>query len=91
MDLSAFVDFNFELRNRRDGDIIQPLGMNGHQKLKKYLNSRKIPNHEKDNLLLFTKENEVLWVAGIGLSEKVRVKEKPTHKIEIEKLSNYKN
>ena len=31
------IDFEFELRQRQDGDIIRPFGMRGSQKLKKYL------------------------------------------------------
>ncbi|MBP3846592.1 tRNA lysidine(34) synthetase TilS [bacterium] len=82
VDLSA-VDFDFELRNRNDGDIIQPLGMNGHQKLKKYLNSKKIPNYQKDELLFLAQGNEILWAINLGLSDKIKVKNKPTHKIEV--------
>ena len=84
VDLSD-VDFNFTLRTRHDGDVIQPFGMKGHQKLKKYLNSKKIPNHEKDNLLFLAQGKEILWAAGIGISEKIRVKTKPTHIITLKK------
>ena len=84
VDLSD-VDFDFELRTRQDGDIIQPFGMSGHQKLKKYLNSKKIPNHEKENLLFLAQGKEILWAVGIGISEKIRVKTKPTHKIILRK------
>lgn len=72
-------DIDFTLRHRREGDIIQPLGCNGTQKLKKYLNEKKIPNHEKDSILLLCKGKEVLWAAGLGLSGKIKVKDKPTH------------
>ena len=81
-DLSDF-DFNFELRTRQDGDVIQPFGMTGHQKLKKYLNSKKIPNHEKDKLIMLAQGNEILWICAYGTSEKIRVKVNPTHKLEI--------
>lgn len=77
------LDFDFEFRNRKDGDIIQPCGMKGHQKLKKYLNSRKIPNHKKDELLFLTQGNEILWAVGLGLSDKIKVTKNPTHKIEV--------
>lgn len=87
VDLSA-VDFDFELRNRKDGDIIQPFGMNGHQKLKKYLNAKKIPNHKKDELLFLAQGNEILWSVGLGLSDKIKVKTKPTHKIEVKIYGN---
>jgi len=84
VDLSD-VDIDFELRTRQDGDIIQPFGMSGHQKLKKYLNSKKIPNHQKDELLFLAKGKEILWAVGIGISEKIRVKTKPTHKLVLKK------
>ena len=87
VDLSS-VDFNFEFRNRVDGDIIQPMGMEGHQKLKKYLNAKKIPNHLKDELLFLTQGNEILWAVNLGLSDKIKVKTKPTHKIEVKKDGN---
>ena len=82
VDLSA-LDFDFEIRTRKDGDIIQPVGMNGHQKLKKYLNSKKIPNHKKDELLFFAQGNEILWAVDLGLSDKIKVKTYPTHIIEV--------
>jgi len=64
-----------------DGDIIKPFGLNGTQKLKKYLNERKIPNHEKNGLLFLAQGNEILWAVGLGISDKIKVKTKPTHKI----------
>ncbi len=79
VDLSG-LDFNFELRNRQDGDIIQ---IRGTKKLKKYLNELKIPNHEKDNLLFLAQEKEILWAVGLGISDKIKVKTKPTHRIEV--------
>ena len=80
------LDFDFELRTRKDGDIIQPSGMKGHQKLKKYLNSRKVPNYKKDSMLFLAQGKEILWAVDTGLSEKIRVKTVPTHKIEIKYL-----
>lgn len=77
------LDFDFCIRQRQDGDYINPLGMNGTQKLKKYLNAKKIPNHQKDNILLLTQDKEVLWVVGYGLSNKIKTLTNPTHKISI--------
>ena len=76
-------ELNFTLRYRRDGDFIQPLGFSGTQKLKKYFNEKKIPNYRKDFIPLLCKDNEVYWVAGIGLSEKIKVKDKPDYVIEL--------
>lgn len=83
--LAELKDINFTLRNRKNGDIIQPLGMIGTQKLKKYLTGKAIPKHEKDNLVCLCKDNEVLWVAGYGISDKIKVVNKPTHILKLER------
>ena len=85
-DCSAYVNLknlalDFEIRTRQDGDIIRPFGLNGTQKLKKYLNEKKIPNHEKDNLLFMTQYNEVFWAIGLGISDKIKVNSRPTHRL----------
>lgn len=84
---TAYVNldkFKFPLvfRSRCDGDIIRPLG-SGTQKLKKYLNSKKVPKHEKSELLFLCNENEVIWAAGLGISERAKVKIRPTHKLKL--------
>jgi len=84
VDLSK-LEFNFELRTRQDGDIIQPYGLKGSQKLKKYLNEKKIPNHEKDNLLLLAQGKEILWAINLGISDKIKVIKNPTHRLKIHK------
>ena len=76
---------DFILRHRQAGDRIHPLGATGSQKLKKYLNEKKIPAHQKDELVLLTNKNEVLWVAGYGINDKIKIKNKPTHLISLNK------
>ncbi|MBD5403325.1 tRNA lysidine(34) synthetase TilS [bacterium] len=76
---------NYEIRTRKDGDIFYPLGLDGKQKLKKFLNGKKIPNHEKNNLLFLVQGNEILWAIGLGISEKIKVIDKPTHKLKFYK------
>jgi tRNA(Ile)-lysidine synthase len=72
---------NFDIRTRKDGDIIFPLGADGKQKLKKYMNSKKIPNHQKDNIMLMARDNEIFWAIGIGISDRIKVDDLPTHRI----------
>lgn len=79
------IPFSFEIRTRQDGDIIQPFGMKGTQKLKKYLNAKKIPNHEKDNLLFLTQNDEILWAINLGISDKIKVTTLPTHRLKFYK------
>lgn len=85
-DLTAYIsvdNIDFTLRHRKDGDIICPFGINGKQKLKKYLNEKKIPNHQKDSIVLLCSGKEVLWVSGFGISDKIKVTDKPTHIIRL--------
>lgn len=85
--LCAFVDLSnyktLTLRHRMSGDIISPLGCCGSQKLKKYLNEKKIPQHEKDSLLFLAHKNEILWAPSLGISEKIKVVTRPTHVLEL--------
>lgn len=84
-EMLAFVDLkgfqNLKLRTRKDGDTIQPLGCSGKQKLKKYLNEKKVPAHKKAKMLFLAAENEILWAPSLGLSEKIKVVTTPTHVI----------
>jgi tRNA(Ile)-lysidine synthase len=82
VDLSK-IQFPLTIRTRKDGDIISPFGMTGTMKLKKYFNSKGVNRHTRDDIILLTKDNEVLWAAGVGLSSKVSVNEVPTHVIEL--------
>ncbi len=88
--LSFFVNFSdttfpFVLRNwnkdAKSADFIQPFGMKGSMKLKKYFSNKYINKLERDKKILLCKNNEVLWVAGVGLSEKLKIFKTPTHKI----------
>ncbi len=87
VDLSK-INFPLELRTRRNGDIIQPFGMQGKMKLKKYFINKNIPEHDRDKIVLLCKDEEVLWAAGIGLSEKLRVNDFPTHKLKMEQTDD---
>lgn len=86
----ALVDLSgqkeLELRYRQNGDIIQPFGMPATTKLKKYFINKNIPKHKKDSIVLLCNQTEVLWVPKVGLSEKLRVKSRPTHIIKIEEV-----
>lgn len=74
------------IRTRKNGDIIQPFGMNGKMKLKKYLINKNIPSHDRDKIILLCSGNEILWAVGIGLNEKLRTTKNPTHKLTLESI-----
>lgn len=87
----AYVDisdtgFPFILRTRKDGDIITPFGMRGAMKLKKYMNAKGVNKHRRDEIPLLCSKDEVLWVSGVGLNNKIGVKITPTHVVEMNNL-----
>ena len=82
VDLSGIKEALF-FRTRREGDRIQPFGMQEKVKLKKYLINKGIPEFERDKLPVLAIDSEVLWVAGVGLSELLRTEEIPTHILEV--------
>ena len=76
-----------ELRLRRDGDFIRPLGMRGTKSLGDYMTDRKVPLPLRDLMPLLARENEVLWLPGVGISESARVeKGAPACEVKIESL-----
>ena len=61
-------------RTRRNGDRFRPVA--GREKLlSDYLNDKKIPKRMRDLLVLLAKDNEVYVIAGIAVSEKVKIDE----------------
>lgn len=81
----SMPEINFELRHRKDGDIISPLGTKGSQKLKKYLSEKGVPRDIRDKKIFLCKGNEVFWAISLGISEKIKVTTKPTHILKLEK------
>ncbi len=68
------------LRQRQSGDKIHPLGMSQMVKLKKYLHTHKSVNVQPFYpQLLLADQEEVLWLPGIGMSEKIKVIDIPSH------------
>ena len=62
------------LRTRRAGDFIRPLGLSGSQKLSDYFINRHIDRPLRDATLLVARGSEILWAAGVGISEEARLR-----------------
>ncbi len=63
----------FTIRNRRPADRFQPLGLPFSKKLKDFLIDRKIPAEIRDRLPLLVWNGEIVWVAGVEISERFKV------------------
>lgn len=64
------------IRSRQQGDIIHPLGAKGTKKLKDYFIDKKINRWERDKIPVIAIENEIIWIVGIGVSDKYKIHEK---------------
>lgn len=70
--------YDLQLRTRRTGDYIQPFGMSGTKSLKEYMIDHAVDRPFRDGWPLACRGSEVLWVIGIGASEKLRVSKDDT-------------
>lgn len=64
-----------QIRSRLPGDTVQPLGMQGHKKLKKFLMEKKIPSAERAALPLVVSAGEIIWIPGYFLADCVKITE----------------
>ncbi len=64
-------------RFRQDGDVFTKFG-GGSKKLKSYLIDKKVPARLRDNIPVLASGNEVYAIAGIEISDKVKVEDVPT-------------
>ncbi|MBM4262134.1 MAG: tRNA lysidine(34) synthetase TilS [Deltaproteobacteria bacterium] len=65
----AFLTGPLMVRNFRNGDSFQPLGMTGHKKVKDLFIDAKLPLGTRAVLPLLTMGEQVLWIPGHGRSE----------------------
>ena len=74
-----------KVRNRKDGDKFQPLGMKGSKKIKDYFIDEKIPAKLREEIPLICDEENIIWIVGYRMNHNYRITEKTlnTTKIEI--------
>ena len=73
----------FTVRNRRDGDRFQPLGLGHQKKLKDFLIDRKIDVESRDRIPLLVWNEIIIWVAGVEVSEQFRISDAPGDRYEV--------
>ena len=80
---TGVMNANMELRPWRDGDRFQPLGMSGSQKVHDYLINSKVSRFDKQDVMVLTCDEEIVWIVGFRLSEKFRIESGAKHAIEL--------
>ncbi len=72
------------LRNRKEGDYITINSKGNTKKIKSYFVDEKIPKEEREKVLLFAIDSNVVWVVGHRVSEEFKVTEETKEIIKIE-------
>lgn len=72
--------FPLKWRRWRPGDKLVPLGMTGEKKVSDLLTDARIPLPEKDTTTVIESGGEIVWVAGVRISERFKV-DKNTRKV----------
>lgn len=62
-----------EIRNRRPGDRLVPLGSGHPRRLKDLLIDRRVPRRSRDRLPLLVVDGEIAWVPGVTIGESFRL------------------
>jgi tRNA(Ile)-lysidine synthase len=70
---SSALPPSLTVRNFRNGDRFQPLGMRGHKKVKDLFIEKKAPLAVRATLPLLVAGEEILWIPGYGRSEVAKV------------------
>jgi tRNA(Ile)-lysidine synthase len=72
------------IRNRRDGDWFQPLGMTGRQKIKDFFIDHKIPSSKRDEVVLLADSVSVIYIENMRLTDRVKVTAKTKNILKLE-------
>lgn len=83
IDADSIVNKNLVLRTWSDGDIFQPLGMNGSKKISDFLTDEKVDQFNKLEQLVLTADDEIIWVCGQRISETVKINKGTKHYLEL--------
>jgi tRNA(Ile)-lysidine synthase len=86
---AVFMDYDriclpLIIRTVRPGDRIQPLGMRGIKKIKSVLIDEKIPLRRRKEIPLLLDQEAVLWIAGLQLSERVKITDRTRQILKVE-------
>ncbi len=70
------INFPLNLRVWQDGDRFRPLGMKGTKKVSDYLIDKKVPVALKDEVLVLSSNEKIVWLVGYQISEEFKITEK---------------
>jgi tRNA(Ile)-lysidine synthase len=81
------------VRQRRNGDRIRPLGMDGSKKVKDLFIDNKIPREKREKIPVFADEKGIIWIPGnaVGRDYRIEPDSKRILVITIDRIEEEKN
>ena len=76
VDWSKLKNKRISIRNWKRGDAFRPLGLTKYQKLSDFFINNKINQFKKNIIPLMIANEEIIWVCGLRISDKVKVTKK---------------
>ncbi len=67
------VTLPLRIRKWQEADYFYPLGMKGKKKLSDFLIDLKINRFDKENIYVVLSDNQIVWVVGLRIDERVKV------------------
>lgn len=77
------IDDIFILRKWKSGDRFNPLGMKGFKKVSDFLTDQKISASGKKNQLILLNRNNIVWVCGLRIDDRYKIKENSKRAIQL--------
>ena len=89
----AYIDADklcgeLKLRKWKSGDKFVPFDMKGFKKVRDYLRDRKLSLFEKENVMVVTSGEEIVWLVNERTDNRFRIDSKTVNVVEIEVLSS---
>jgi len=86
---TVYVDYSalgktVTVRNRKDGDRFNPLGMGGTKKIQDLFVDEKIPAEQRDSVPIIESGGKVVWVGGVRLDDRAKVTDKTKKVVKLE-------
>ncbi len=85
------VKFPLTIRYRQPGDRFVPLGMHNPKKLKNFFIDSQIPRFERDKIIIIEDQNQIIWIAGIRISENVKFTSQTQRVLRIKSMKKLKD
>lgn len=67
------ITFPLVLRNWKEGDAFQPLGMKGKKKLSDFFIDNKVDIFTKQQIKILTQNNQIVWVVGYRIDDAFKI------------------